>query len=192
MSIDLATPLSAVSGLGRARAALLAGQGMSTVEDLLWRLPYRYEDRSRSASIRDLVPGTAATVRVEVTRARLARTRRKSLTLIEAQFRDRTGAVQAVFFNQPYLLDVLVPGRELFLFGIPERRGLFLARIGVKRWGENSVANYGAYAEFMLKTGIIKQAVTAQELVTNDLIDDINRFDAEKIAAEARAYKAGG
>jgi NitT/TauT family transport system substrate-binding protein len=66
-----------------------------------------------------------------------------------------------------------------------------LEKAGVKRWGENSEANYQAYADFMLKTGIIKQAVTAQELVTNDLIDEINRFDPEKIAAEARAYRAG-
>jgi len=67
-----------------------------------------------------------------------------------------------------------------------------LEKAGVKRWGENSEANYGAYAEFMLKTGIIKQAVTAKELVTNELIDEINHFDAEKIAAEARAYRTGG
>lgn len=64
-----------------------------------------------------------------------------------------------------------------------------LDKAGVRRWGENSEANYGAYAEFMLRTGVIKQAVTAQDLVTNDLIDEINRFDPERIAAEARAYK---
>jgi NitT/TauT family transport system substrate-binding protein len=67
-----------------------------------------------------------------------------------------------------------------------------LEKAGVKRWGENSETNYGAYAGFMLKTGIIKQAVTVPELITNELIDEINRFDPEKIAAEARAYRAGG
>jgi NitT/TauT family transport system substrate-binding protein len=67
-----------------------------------------------------------------------------------------------------------------------------LEKAGVKRWGENSEANYGAYADFMLKTGLIKQAVTAQELVTNELIDEVNRFDPEKIATEARAYRPGG
>ena len=41
----------------------------------------------------------------------------------------------------------------------------------------------------MLKTGIIKQAVTAPDLITNELIDEINRFDPEKIAAEAKGYK---
>ena len=67
-----------------------------------------------------------------------------------------------------------------------------LEKAGVKRWGENSEANYQAYADFMLKTGIIKQPITAKELVTNELVDEINRFDPEKIAAEARAYRAGG
>jgi NitT/TauT family transport system substrate-binding protein len=65
-----------------------------------------------------------------------------------------------------------------------------LEKAGVKRWGENSLANYSAYLDFLLKQGIIKQKVDAADLVTNELIDDINKFDAAKIAAEAKAYKA--
>jgi NitT/TauT family transport system substrate-binding protein len=65
-----------------------------------------------------------------------------------------------------------------------------LEKAGVKRWGENSEANYAAYAEFMLKTGVIKQPVEGRDLITNELIEEINRFDAGQVAAEARAYKA--
>jgi NitT/TauT family transport system substrate-binding protein len=64
-----------------------------------------------------------------------------------------------------------------------------LERGGVARWGENSVENYAAYAEFMLKWGVIKERVAATDLVTNDLIGDINAFDAAATAAEAKAYK---
>jgi NitT/TauT family transport system substrate-binding protein len=64
-----------------------------------------------------------------------------------------------------------------------------LDKAGVKRWGENSEANYGAYAEFMQKYGIIKEKVSATDLVTNELIADINRFDAAKVAAEAKAFR---
>ncbi|TMQ14487.1 MAG: hypothetical protein E6K82_27270 [Candidatus Rokuibacteriota bacterium] len=35
----------------------------------------------------------------------------------------------------------------------------------------------------------IKQPVKAAELITNELIADINKFDAAKITAEAKAYK---
>jgi NitT/TauT family transport system substrate-binding protein len=62
---------------------------------------------------------------------------------------------------------------------------------GVKRWGENSEANYGAYVDFLLKWGVIKERVDAKDVVTNELIDEINRFDAAKIAAEAKAWKPG-
>ncbi len=66
-----------------------------------------------------------------------------------------------------------------------------LEKAGVKRWGESSEANYGAYAQFMLKWGIIKQPVEGRDLITNELIDEINKFDPAQIAAEARAYKPG-
>ena len=60
---------------------------------------------------------------------------------------------------------------------------------GVTRWGENSVANYDAYIDFLVKWGVVKQKVPASELVTNELIEDINRFDAAAIVAQARAMK---
>jgi NitT/TauT family transport system substrate-binding protein len=64
-----------------------------------------------------------------------------------------------------------------------------LDKAGVKRWGENSEANYQAYAEFLLKWHIVKDTVTAKDLVTNELIDEINKFDAAKVTAEAKAWK---
>jgi NitT/TauT family transport system substrate-binding protein len=64
-----------------------------------------------------------------------------------------------------------------------------LEKAGVKRWGENSEANYTAYTEFMQKSGITKEKVTAKDIITNELIDEINRFDSAKLSADARAYK---
>ena len=61
---------------------------------------------------------------------------------------------------------------------------------GVTRWGENSEANYAAYADFLFKWKVIKDKVEARDLVTNELIDEINKFDASAVAAEARGYKA--
>jgi len=64
-----------------------------------------------------------------------------------------------------------------------------LDKAGVTRWGENSETNYAAYAEFLLKWGVIKQKVDVHDLITNELIGSINNFDPAKVAAEARAYK---
>jgi NitT/TauT family transport system substrate-binding protein len=64
-----------------------------------------------------------------------------------------------------------------------------LDKAGVSRWGENSVANYQAYLDFLLKWGVLKQPVKADDVVTNDLIDDINKFDPGEVAEEAKAWK---
>jgi NitT/TauT family transport system substrate-binding protein len=60
---------------------------------------------------------------------------------------------------------------------------------GVKRWGENSEVNYRDYVDFLVKWGVITQKVPTSDLITNDLIEDINRMDVGKIAAEAKAYR---
>ncbi len=65
-----------------------------------------------------------------------------------------------------------------------------LERGGVKRWGESTEQNYAEYAASLLKWGVIRQKVDAKDLVTNDLIDEINKFDPGKIAVQARAYSA--
>jgi NitT/TauT family transport system substrate-binding protein len=64
-----------------------------------------------------------------------------------------------------------------------------LEKGGVKRWGESSEANYTEYLDFLLKWGVIKEKVAAQDLITNELIDEVNRFDSNKIVAEAKTYR---
>ncbi len=64
-----------------------------------------------------------------------------------------------------------------------------LEKAGVSRWGESAEANYQAYLDFLLKSGVIRQPVKATEVITNDLIADINAFDAQRIVADAKAYK---
>ena len=58
----------------------------------------------------------------------------------------------------------------------------------MKRWGENSEVNYRDYIDFLVKWGVLKQKVETSDLITNELIDEINRLDAKKVAADAKAY----
>jgi NitT/TauT family transport system substrate-binding protein len=60
---------------------------------------------------------------------------------------------------------------------------------GVKKWGENSIANYDAYIDFLVKNGVLKEKLPATDIVTNELIEEINKFDPAAIAAMAKAYK---
>jgi len=61
---------------------------------------------------------------------------------------------------------------------------------GVTKWGESSERNYSAYVDFLQKWGMIKQKMPTADLITNDLIKEINDFDAAKVVAAAKAYKA--
>jgi len=60
---------------------------------------------------------------------------------------------------------------------------------GVTKWGENSVANYAAYADFLVKNGVLKEKPQATDLIDNSLIDDINKFDAGEIEKQAKGWK---
>ena len=60
---------------------------------------------------------------------------------------------------------------------------------GVKRWGESSIKDFDAYEDFLLRWKVIQQKVPVTDVVSNELIDEVNRFDAAAVAAEARAWK---
>jgi len=74
--LELSTPVQYVKGIGPRVAEVLAAKGISTVEDLLYYLPFRYEDRLNPRGIGELRPGEMATVIAEVRGSGLFRTRR--------------------------------------------------------------------------------------------------------------------
>lgn len=64
-----------------------------------------------------------------------------------------------------------------------------LDKAGVKNWGESQIDNYQAYLDFLLKWDQIKAPVKADDLVTNELIADINGFDSAAVTEAAKNYK---
>ncbi len=64
-----------------------------------------------------------------------------------------------------------------------------LESVGATRWGDNSEANYQAYVDFLVKNGVLKEKADAHDLITNDLIPDINNFDPVEIVKMAKEYK---
>jgi ATP-dependent DNA helicase RecG len=115
-----------LKGVGPRRAEKLAGSGFKTVEDLLYVLPFRWEDRRSFARIEELRPGGAeATLSVRVDSSRLIRTHRRGFTIFEAIVSDGSGSIKGVWYNQPYLERVLTAEREVILYGraITDRYG---------------------------------------------------------------------
>jgi ATP-dependent DNA helicase RecG len=114
-----------LKGVGPKRAEALREEGIAGYEDLLYVLPFRWEDRRAFAYVSEVKPGgPPATLAVEVVSARLIRTRRRSFTIFRATLADESGSITALFFNQPFLQRVFVPGARIVVFGAakPERK----------------------------------------------------------------------
>ena len=60
--LDLTTPVRFVKRVGDRVAEGLAKRGVETVEDLLYHLPFRYEDRLNPRPIAELTAGTTASL----------------------------------------------------------------------------------------------------------------------------------
>ena len=103
----LQLPLQFLKGVGPRKAADLKKAGLNTVEDLLFRFPRRYEDRSRLQTIISLRPGMTAAISGEVLNAGLAQTRRPGFRLFQALVQDASGQIQVVWPNQAFLKDVI-------------------------------------------------------------------------------------
>jgi ATP-dependent DNA helicase RecG len=119
----LATPLRYLKGVGPRRAADLAAVGLVTLEDLLYRFPIRYEDRSHFEPIGALKPGTVASIAGRVLSCGIRSTRRPGFKIFEALVGDDSGALRVIWLNQPFLRDVFAAGQHVVFFGSVEMRG---------------------------------------------------------------------
>ncbi len=112
----LDSPVQFLKGVGPKRAALLARVGVETVRDLLELAPRRYIDRSRLARIDSLRPGDEATVIGRVVAAG-ARRGRSFRTVVSVVVSDRTGTLDAVWFNRADLKERFRANQEILLSG---------------------------------------------------------------------------
>mgnify|MGYP001224666934 CR=1 FL=1 len=121
------TELRFVKGVGPRRFLEFRRAGLGSLEDLLLRLPLRYEDRSHLSNINDLKVGDVSIVKGKVLSAGLRSTRKKGFSIFEVAVSDCTGTIRAIFFNQKFLIDILRPHRLVVLHGkveVDSRRGV--------------------------------------------------------------------
>ena len=113
----LSTPLQYLKGVGPRKAADFKRAGLQTLEDLLYRLPFRYEDRSRMQPIATLRPGHKAAVLGEIKSANLTTTRRRGFKIFHLVLGDTSGAIRCTWMNQAFLADILKAHMQVVIFG---------------------------------------------------------------------------
>ncbi len=116
--IALETPVQQLRGVGPRNGEALARRGVHTVEDLLYHLPFRYEDRLHPKPLSELVAGETASIIAEVRGSLLLRTRRQPI--FELTVGHGLQALKAMWFGGVYLKDRFKLGDMVALHGRAE------------------------------------------------------------------------
>ncbi|MDO8524524.1 MAG: ATP-dependent DNA helicase RecG [bacterium] len=151
--MNLETPVLNLMGVGPFVAKKLNRLGIKTLGDLIYHLPFRYEDFSNITPIAKLKPAsTKASRSVSKSQAVLGfskkpilneiscirglvkdiestRAWKKQMEITTAIVEDSTGTIRAVWFNQPFMEQNLRVGQEVYLAGKVKlgKTGLFLS-----------------------------------------------------------------
>lgn len=109
-------PIQFIKGVGPAKAKLLLNLGISTVEDLLYFFPNRYEDRSSFLPISKLEIGKMQSMTGKVLAVGKRNFYSKNKTF-EIAVGDNSGKIYCAWFNQPYLDKYFKVGQEIVFYG---------------------------------------------------------------------------
>lgn len=109
--------ITALKGIGPAKAKLFAALGITTIRDLLYHFPRDYEDRTRLVPIAELEVDQPACFRATVTQAPVTHHIRKGMDITKAQVSDYSARLNLTFFNQSYAASALRCGEDYIFYG---------------------------------------------------------------------------
>ena len=118
--------LDTLPGVGPRIATRLRKLGLGSIRDLLEHRPRDYQRAVGESRISDLFGEQEAVIVGEVRNVSLRRTRGR-LTVLKAVIADESGSIPAVWFNQDWLAEKLLPGTVVRLRG-QLRRNEFAVR----------------------------------------------------------------
>lgn len=129
------TPLSHILTIKKPTLAKLERLGISTVRDMLYHFPHRYEDYSAILAIDALASEEKCTIEGTITDITAGRTWKKKMLLTEATLTDNTGQIRLVWFNQRFVSQSLETGMTIRVSGkvSHDREGLLMQNPAFER-----------------------------------------------------------
>jgi ATP-dependent DNA helicase RecG len=112
----LDAPVSTLPGIKGAYAQKLERLGIATVGDLLHHYPHRYDDYTSLKVISHLLYGEDTTI-VGTVAACTSRDTKGGRSMMRCTIYDESGSIEAVWFNQPYLVRQMRTGRKIVFSG---------------------------------------------------------------------------
>ena len=114
--------LSEIKGVGKSRLNALHAAGICSLRDLLYAVPCRYRDLGSLTTVAEAQHGSYATMHVlREGEAKLSYHGR--ISRVTCTFTDDTGSITGIWFNQPYMRNVLNQGTRFTFHGMVEAEG---------------------------------------------------------------------
>jgi ATP-dependent DNA helicase RecG len=113
--LTLSSQVKFVKGIGPQLAELLNEKRIFTVEDLLYHLPFRYEDRANPRPMDELKDGETTSIIGEVRGSVLLRTRK--MPIFEMTVGQGNQSIKCMWFHGAYLKDRFQLGQTVALYG---------------------------------------------------------------------------
>ena len=114
--MDLQEKVKEASGIYKTYSKRLEKLGINIFEDFLYHIPFRYEDYSIISKISEIQRGEIVTIQGTVMDIKNEFTKNWK-RLQKAKIADETGAIDIIWFNQPFLVNVIHKGDRISLSG---------------------------------------------------------------------------
>ncbi len=115
--MSLSTPIEKIARVGPFYQKKLKKLGIKTIGDLLYHFPHRYEDFSNLVPISQVKLGEKVCLQGQILEIENTRIWPRRMALTKAILKDNTGTIKIIWFNQPYLINVLKEGDTVCLAG---------------------------------------------------------------------------
>ncbi len=115
--LTLNSPLHELSGVGEKIEKHFNQLGIKSISDLLFFLPFRYEEYEKIKNVSDLKVNQFAELTGEVLLIKSHRGFRKKIHIVEALLESNGSNIKVVWFNQPYLSKTIKIGDVLQIKG---------------------------------------------------------------------------
>ncbi|WP_028307394.1 ATP-dependent DNA helicase RecG [Desulfitibacter alkalitolerans] len=152
--------IDGLKGVGRVKKRALNNLGISTVADILYHFPRKYEDRSNLKKIHELLPGSVETIKGTIVTSEITRPKPR-FNILKVVIYDGGSYLTVNWFNQgDYLKNILTRDKEVIVTGKVRRN---FGRLEMSAYdyeiidGRGENLNCGGIIPFYPSTGGLNQ-----------------------------------
>jgi ATP-dependent DNA helicase RecG len=184
--LTLNSSISELHRVGKTTATVLKKLGLATARDLLFYLPFRYDDFRDSVKIADLQAGQNANVRGEIELIQNKKSWKRRMFVTEALVTDGSDTLKVIWFNQPFLTRSYKVGDKISLAGrVSANYGALamLSPVSEKIYSDDLIHTHGLVPNYHLTADLtqkqirflIKQVIPLAATETDWLPPEIRR-----------------